>query len=94
MRHAPHLGEIHLHRAGPAHGETGILGWITMQLDSVQLDGVALRRTRDGALTLSFPERRDKAGQRHPIVRPLGRAERQEIEALVIARLRARGDLA
>jgi hypothetical protein len=93
MRSAPHIGEIRFHRADQAHGETGILGWITVQLDSAQVDGVTLRRTREGELTLSFPERRDRTGHRYPTVRPLGRAERHEIEAPLLARLRVRGDL-
>lgn len=66
----------------------GLLGFLTFTMDDrLRLDGVTLRRTRDGRLTLSFPERRDAAGRSHPIVRPLDDGSRQAIESAVFAAL-------
>lgn len=68
----------------------GLLGWVSCSYGHLRLDGIALRRTRDGHLTLSYPERRDAAGRRHPVLRPLDDQARREIEEQVFAAL---GDL-
>jgi DNA-binding cell septation regulator SpoVG len=69
-------------------GRGGLVGWVGFVLGGiVQVDGVTLRETAAGALRLSFPERRDGRGRRHPIVRPLGDAARREIERQVFAAL-------
>jgi len=69
-------------------GDHGLLGWASFELyGHVRLDGVAVRRTRDGRLTLAFPERRDATGRRHPVVRPLNDEARREIEQQVFAAL-------
>ena len=67
---------------------TGLLGWVTIQVGALLLlDGIALRRTRGGRLALSFPERSDSHGRRHPIVRPLDDRARHELESQVFASL-------
>ena len=74
-----------------SHGDDadyGLLGWIACVVDgSLALDGLALRRTMDGRLTLSFPARRDRSGRRHHYVRPSSDAARREIEEQVFAAL-------
>lgn len=72
--------------------ERGLLGWLTLEIGLVRLFGVTLRRTRSGRLSLGFPCRRDGRGGRHPVVRPLGRREREEIERAVLAELEGRED--
>ncbi len=72
--------------------ETGLLGWISIQVGGLWLlHGITLRRTRSGCLTLSFPERRDANGRKHPIVRPLDNDARKSIEAAVFAALKSEG---
>lgn len=67
---------------------SGLLGWVSCTLNGViRLEGIALRRTRDGRHALSFPARRDGTGQDHPYIRPLGDAARREIERQVFAAL-------
>lgn len=67
---------------------SGLLGWMVLEVDGLlRLDGVALRLTRSGRLSLGFPCRRDGRGDRHPVVRPLGTREREEIERAVFAAL-------
>ena len=57
---------------GSAHQvSSGLLGFVSFQLGEVLLDGVAVRRTRDGELTLSFPQRRDRSGRTHDLIRPI-----------------------
>lgn len=66
----------------------GLLGWVSATVgESLHLDGIAVRRTRDGRLTLSFPSRRDAAGVDHPIIRPIDNAARCWIEEQVFAAL-------
>ena len=64
--------------------ETGLLGWISCILDGrLQLDGISLRRTRDGRQTLSFPARRDGIGRQRYFYRPLDNHTREQIERQV-----------
>jgi DNA-binding cell septation regulator SpoVG len=64
------------------------LGFVTAVLDGkVLLDRIALRRTREGRLALSFPSRTDRDGRRHHVVRPLTDAARREIEAQILSSL-------
>ncbi len=66
----------------------GLLGWATFVMaGQVRVDGVAIRRTLDGRRALSFPERTDSSGRRHPVIRPLDDYTRREIETQVFAAL-------
>lgn len=66
--------------------QSGLLGWIAITIaGAIRIDGVAVRRTRDGRLTLSFPVRHDARGRQHAIVRPIDDAARRAIEAQVFA---------
>ena len=66
----------------------GLLGWVTFVLNgAIKIDGVTLRRTRDGRLTLSYPARRDRDGVEHFVIRPLGDKARVEIERQVFLAL-------
>jgi DNA-binding cell septation regulator SpoVG len=70
----------------PADG--GLLGFVAVTFaGALRIDGIAVRRTLDGRVVLSFPERRDASGRRHPIVRPLDAACRAAIEAQIFALL-------
>ncbi len=74
--------------APPQLRKTGLLGWVTFVIGhALQFDGVAVRRTRNGRLTLSFPVRHDSTGRQHSIVRPTDAAARREIESQVFAAL-------
>jgi hypothetical protein len=62
---------------------TGLLGFLSLHYGVLIVDGVTVRRTAEGRLALSFPERRDGKGRRHPVVRPVDDAARRAIEAAV-----------
>ena len=63
---------------------SGLLGWISCVLNgTVAVDGITLRRTAAGRLTLSFPARSDRRGGKHPIVRPIDDDARRSIEAAI-----------
>jgi DNA-binding cell septation regulator SpoVG len=68
--------------------EHGLLGWISCTLNhSLRLDGLALRQTRRGRWTVSFPSRLDASGRRHFLIRPLDDATRREIERQIFRAL-------
>ena len=74
--------------------EGGLLGWASCSLNgALRLDGLAVRRTADGHLALSFPARKDSVGRQHPIVRPLDDHARREIEHAVFCALGLREEL-
>jgi DNA-binding cell septation regulator SpoVG len=68
--------------------DNGLLGFVSFVLDGdLQIDGVALRRTLLGELTISWPGRRDAAGRLHHHVRPVDGEVRRELEDELLARL-------
>lgn len=76
---------VQLVSAGADARISGLLGWVSFTLnDGVRLDGIALRRAADGRLVLSFPERRDGAGRRHPYIRPVDDEARRTIEQEIL----------
>ena len=62
---------------------SGLLGFLSIFYATIVIDGITVRRTTEGRLALSFPERRDKRGGRHSIVRPNDDAARRAIESAV-----------
>jgi DNA-binding cell septation regulator SpoVG len=73
--------------ASDADAARGLLGYLRFDYGSVVVDGVTLRRHSDGRLGLSWPERTDRAGRRHPLVRPVDDAARRQIEDEVLREL-------
>ena len=66
----------------------GLLGWCSFLLnDRVRVDGVAVRRTRERRLTLSWPARTDADGRRHPYLRPIDDEARRDLEQQVLGAL-------
>ena len=75
------ISDVHFTAASPAQVQAGLLGFVGCTLNSsLRLDGIALRRTADGRVALSFPARRDASGRQHFYVRPLDDRARREIE--------------
>lgn len=72
--------------------ELGLLGWVRVRVVGLEFDGIALRRSREGRIYLSFPTRRDCAGKRHYVVRPTSEETRVAFEAMVLDELRRQGE--
>jgi DNA-binding cell septation regulator SpoVG len=71
----------------------GLLGWVAFTLDkALRIEGVALRRTIEGHLTLSFPSYRDRYGNERYCLRPLNDSARQAIEEQVFQALGLSGE--
>jgi DNA-binding cell septation regulator SpoVG len=79
-------------KASDADAQTGLLGWISVIYGDLVIDNITLRRTATGRFALSFPQRRDKAGRQHAVVRPADDEARQVIEAQILWQLGERED--
>ena len=85
------ISQTNFTSGSPEERATGLLGWISLIYGDLLLDGLTLRRTRAGALTIAFPKPTRRSGLARNPVRPVGAAARQRIEAQVIAALRRQG---
>lgn len=74
-------------RATDAEERSGLIGYLRVASGSLVIDGVTLRRTAAGRFALSFPERTDRSGRRHAIVRPVDQAAREAIERELLDQL-------
>jgi hypothetical protein len=70
--------------AGRTLERRGLLGWVSLEINGLVIDGLALRRTREGRLALSWPAKRDRRGVDHYVVRPIDHKTRIEIERQVL----------
>jgi hypothetical protein len=85
----PVVSRVRYTPACPADAARGLLGFVVLVLDGViELRGLALRRTSNGEIRLSFPERIDRRARRHPLVKPTTLAARAAIERAVLDALR------
>jgi len=73
--------------ASDADAARGLLAYVKLDIGPLALDGVTLRRHADGRLGLTWPERTDRSGRRHPLIRPVSDAARRELEDEVLAEL-------
>ena len=86
----PVVTAVRLTRARAEDQARGLLGWVSFVVDgALLLDCVTIRRTRRGALSLSFPKPVDARGKRRNPVRPLNQAARRAIEQQVLGQLGA-----
>lgn len=69
----------------------GMLGFLSLDFGDLVLDGLVIRRTLEGRLTIAWPERRDRSGRGHPIVRPRDDEARRRIEKAVFGAAVAEG---
>jgi len=81
------IHDIRFIPASDADAERGLLAFVKLEFGPLILDGVTLRRHADGRLGLSWPERTDRAGRRHPLVRPVDDEARVALEREVLAEL-------
>lgn len=84
----PTISSVRILRARPKERRQGLIGWVSFVLDDALLvDNLALRRSRDGDLVFAWPARKDRAGDLHHHIRPIGDRERDLIEGQLLAHL-------
>jgi DNA-binding cell septation regulator SpoVG len=78
--------------ASEADRASGLLFYASLTLAPirVRIDGVTIRRKRNGDPGVSWPSRRSADGRLHPIVQVLDAAVRAEIEDLLLDEARKR----
>lgn len=82
------ISNVRFTAAGPEEITSGLIGYVSVTLNgSLRLDGLALRRTADGRMTISYPSRKDGSGRKHPLIRPLDDASRKELETQILGAL-------
>ena len=84
MHSGVQVSDVRFSAAGVELRREGLLGWVTCTVGNLVLDGITVRRTREGRLTLSFPARRGRGGEQHAYIRPLDDRVRQAIECEII----------
>ena len=88
MRNNIKISDVRYTPAGPQEVSKGFRGWIACILNGrIQIDGITLRRTRGGRMTLSFPSNHDKTGNQHFYIRPLDDAARRVVERQIFQAL-------
>ena len=91
----PDVSDVRYTPASETKVATGLLGYTSFLIDgSIRVDGVQVRRTRDGRLTLSFPSHLDHGGREHPYVHPIDDKARVAIEHAVFEALGLRQEVA
>ena len=89
------VSDVRFSPAAPGLRESGLLGYAAVTFDEwLLVEGVTVRRTREGRVALSFPLRADGRGRRRATVRPRHDEARRGIETQVIEALRRGGYLA
>lgn len=74
--------------ASESDRSNGLLGYLSFVLgETLRIDGVTVRRTAAGRITLSFPQRTDRQGRQHAIVHPIDRDAQLRIERTVLEML-------
>ena len=77
-----HVTGARMTAASAADRDRGLLGYLRVTLSGgLVLDGLTLRRRAEGDLYVAYPARTTAAGERHPIIRPVGEQARRTFES-------------
>jgi len=94
LRPFPIVSDIRAARASESQRKRGVIAWVCCLLDGwFQLDGLCVRRTRDGRYVVSFPGHLDWKDVKRTTFRPVTREAHQAIERPILDNLRRRGFL-
>ena len=84
----PQLSEFQFFRAAASLRARGLIGHLSLVVDDTfRLDGISIRRTAAGRLTLSFPRRFDRRGRKHYYSQPIDDDARRSIESRVFEQI-------
>ncbi len=72
----------------PADQATGLLAFVSCTYGGIEIDGLAIRRTTDGRIIVTFPAKsRNRCGRRY-FVTPRSAPVRLEFETAILAEFR------
>lgn len=82
------ITNVRFTQASESLQRAGLLGWISCELNGgFQLQGLTLRRTRNGRHLVGFPARKDGSGRLHFYFKPISTAAQRKIEQQVFRAL-------
>lgn len=94
MSGALRVTNVRFTAAAERDAELGLIGYVACVLSpGIRLDGLTVRKTQAGRFMLSFPDRRDGSGRRHPLIWPVDENLRHEFEAQILASVRNAGEV-
>jgi hypothetical protein len=67
--------------------EKGRVGWVSCVVNGIRLDNILVRRTEADRLTLEFPVRFSKSGDKHFYFEPADAETRRALEEAILGRL-------
>ena len=72
------------------HGTDGLLAWAScIVAGAIKLDNIAIRRSRDGSLFLTYPAKRTASGDKYHYFNPISVEAARAVQDAVLARLAA-----
>jgi len=72
------------------HGTDGLLAWAScIVAGAIKLDNIAIRRSRDGSMFLTYPAKRTANGDRYHYYNPISVEAARAVQDAVLARLAA-----
>lgn len=81
-----HISDVRINCGTLSDQYAGLLGFLEFTLDgAVRVEGIELRRGRDGRLFLTFPPRRDRSGDPRFYVHPVDAGARCTLERAIFA---------
>jgi hypothetical protein len=82
---APLISDLRYQRAGDEDRRSGLLGYARFVIGgTLRVDGVAIRRDREGHLHVAFPR---GPKPEHPLLRPVDAAARRVLEQAIFEAL-------
>lgn len=85
------VSDITFQRAHGAAYRGGVEGWVRCTIDSwLRLDGLVIRRTATGDVSVFFPEHIDAAARRHALIWPVRAEDRAELQRVILLEIRGR----
>ncbi len=92
--HSPGVTNVRFTPAPAIDTQLGLLGYVSCTVDSINLDGISLRRSSNGRPYLRFPtRRRASTGREFQVAWPANEVARAEIERQILDEVERQGAL-
>lgn len=80
--------EMQFNEAKPAQKDKGLLGWVSFNVfEMFRFNALAVKQTREGVVSLSYPANISSRGKQYHYVRPLNDEVRLKVEAEILGQL-------
>lgn len=73
-------------------GTDGLIGWASCVVNgALYLNNIAIRRTREGSIFLTYPGKRSKRDQNYFFFNPISREAKQTLDTAILGKLQGMG---